>query len=231
MSDPPLRTLILCDSLREGLRLSRSLQGARGVVVRVLVANGAARPLAAFAASLVRAIASEPIGAIGLAARGRLRVTWRRFDDPRLARSVDADIGLHASGAIYRRVLLDRFVIGVLNSHIGLLPRYRGRSVMEWSILEGGATGITAFLVDEGIDTGPIVLCREVPIPAIHRDVAAAKSHLFSLDGEMYAAALGLLLDPEFRPIEQAAEDGVRFYAMSRLLSDVASELLSSRSS
>jgi len=55
--------------------------------------------------------------------------------------------------------------LGAIQYHPSLLPRHRGRSAMNWAIAAGEATtGLTVFWVDEGIDTGPVLLQREVPI-------------------------------------------------------------------
>ena len=97
---------------------------------------------------------------------------------------------------------------------------------MEWALLNGDATGITTFFVDEGIDTGSvIVIRREVDVSA-HRDVAAAKRYLFSLDGEMFAEALRLLSDEDFIPLHQNVDAGKRWYVMSRLFTGVVDRLL-----
>ena len=54
---------------------------------------------------------------------------------------------------------------GTIEYHPSLLPRHRGRSAMHWAIRMGDTkTGLTVFWVDEGIDTGPILLQREVDI-------------------------------------------------------------------
>ncbi len=54
---------------------------------------------------------------------------------------------------------------GSIQYHPSLLPRHRGRSAMNWSIMQGDTTtGLTIFWVDKGIDTGPILLQRETEI-------------------------------------------------------------------
>ncbi len=54
---------------------------------------------------------------------------------------------------------------GWLNVHFSMLPRWRGAAPVQWAILEGdGATGITIFKLDKGMDTGPIYLQEEVEI-------------------------------------------------------------------
>ena len=61
--------------------------------------------------------------------------------------------------------ILDAATIGSIQYHPSLLPKYRGRSAMNWAILNGEIqTGISIFWVDEGIDTGPILLQKEASI-------------------------------------------------------------------
>jgi methionyl-tRNA formyltransferase len=54
---------------------------------------------------------------------------------------------------------------GVINVHPSLLPRYRGRANIAWAIINGETkTGVTVHYIDEKIDTGPIVVQKEVEI-------------------------------------------------------------------
>jgi len=56
---------------------------------------------------------------------------------------------------------------GVLGMHPTLLPHGRGRASIPWAIIKGlGETGVTLFKLDEGVDTGPIVAQKVVPIAA-----------------------------------------------------------------
>ena len=55
--------------------------------------------------------------------------------------------------------------LGTICYHPSLLPRHRGASAINWAIIQGDArTGLTIFWVDEGIDTGPILLQKEIEI-------------------------------------------------------------------
>lgn len=76
------------------------------------------------------------------------------------------DLGLSISyNQILRRVVLDLPRLGVVNFHAGMLPRYRGRNVINWAIINGEEEiGLTAHMVDEGIDTGAIIVQRALPI-------------------------------------------------------------------
>ena len=60
---------------------------------------------------------------------------------------------------IFRTPILQSASQGIVNCHAGSLPRYRGRNILNWVIINGeNEFGITAHYVDEGIDTGDIIL-------------------------------------------------------------------------
>ena len=61
--------------------------------------------------------------------------------------------------------LLDIASIGTICYHPSLLPRHRGASGINWAVIQGDTrTGLTILWVDKGIDTGPILLQKEVEI-------------------------------------------------------------------
>jgi methionyl-tRNA formyltransferase len=63
-----------------------------------------------------------------------------------------------AFGAILRRPLLELAPHGAVNVHASLLPDYRGVAPVQWALIHGAAeTGVTTMLMDEGVDTGPIL--------------------------------------------------------------------------
>jgi methionyl-tRNA formyltransferase len=66
---------------------------------------------------------------------------------------------------ILKRPLLALPRCGSVNFHAGKLPAYRGRNVVNWAIINGEEEiGLTAHQIDEGIDTGAILLQRTLPI-------------------------------------------------------------------
>src|SRR6185295_10516738 len=107
---------------------------------------------------------------------------------------------------------------------IGLLPEYRGRSVMEWSILAGAPTGISVFFMDSGIDTGRDIVVRRAVDPR-GESVLSAKASLFERDGELYADALRRLVAEPDCPMEENS-GGRRYYVMSGLLTSVVDAML-----
>jgi methionyl-tRNA formyltransferase len=70
-----------------------------------------------------------------------------------------------AYGRIIPKWMLDLPRFGNLNLHGSLLPRYRGAAPIQWAIASGeAATGVTTMRLDEGLDTGDILLQRELPL-------------------------------------------------------------------
>ena len=139
------------------------------------------------------------------------------------------DVGLHKAGVIYRDATIEAFRLGILNHHIGILPAYRGRSVMEWSILQGDPVGITVFFIDTGIDTGAQILISEEVDVSGYKSIAEAKQYLFNLDRVFFRKALALLSDgqPSFQLNDGT---GPRYYVMSKLFQGVVEQLLRDKS-
>lgn len=72
-----------------------------------------------------------------------------------------------AFGQILPKEILEMTAYGCVNVHASLLPKYRGAAPIQWSIIEGEAvTGVTTMQMDEGLDTGDILLKTEIPIDA-----------------------------------------------------------------
>jgi methionyl-tRNA formyltransferase len=68
-------------------------------------------------------------------------------------------------GRIIPPWMLDLPKFGNLNLHASLLPKYRGAAPIQWAIANGEAsTGVTTMRIDEGLDTGDILLQQELPI-------------------------------------------------------------------
>lgn len=70
-----------------------------------------------------------------------------------------------AFGQLLKKELLQLPPLGVINIHASLLPAYRGAAPIHWAIIRGEKkTGVTTMYIDEGMDTGNIILQKEVPI-------------------------------------------------------------------
>lgn len=79
---------------------------------------------------------------------------------PDRLRALRADVAVVvAFGQILPTAVLDAPARGSINVHASLLPRYRGAAPIQWAIIRGETrTGITTFQMEEGMDTGPILL-------------------------------------------------------------------------
>lgn len=104
-----------------------------------------------------------------------------------------------AFGQILSKEILDMPEYGCINVHASLLPRWRGAAPMQWAILSGDeTTGITTMQMDEGLDTGDMLLKKEV---AIAPDETGE-----SLHDKLAALGGGLLLETLRRAEEGALE-------------------------
>ena len=70
-----------------------------------------------------------------------------------------------AYGHILPQWMIDLPRLGCINLHGSLLPKYRGAAPLQWSLIRGEpVTGVTTMRIDAGLDTGDILLKREVAI-------------------------------------------------------------------
>jgi len=85
-------------------------------------------------------------------------------------------------GRIIPPWMIDLPRLGNLNLHASLLPRYRGAAPIQWAIARGEtASGVTTMRIDPGLDTGDILLQREIPI--VPQDTAVTLAPRMALIG------------------------------------------------
>jgi len=116
-----------------------------------------------------------------------------------------------AFGQILKKTLLDIPGWGAVNIHASLLPKLRGAAPIQWAVMNGETlTGLTVMRMDEGMDTGPILLQEEVPIL---RDETAGRLHdrLSVMAGELMVRALKAMA--EGRVQERPQNSGEATYA------------------
>lgn len=82
------------------------------------------------------------------------------------AKSYDCDLFVSMSfNQIFRHEIINLPKLKTINCHAGKLPFYRGRNILNWALINDEKyIGITVHYVDEGIDTGDIILQRSYPI-------------------------------------------------------------------
>ncbi len=79
-------------------------------------------------------------------------------DNVEYIKSMGADIGIVvAYGKIFRKPALESTKLGLLNIHFSLLPAYRGAAPVQYALFNGEKkTGVSAFWIEEGLDSGPL---------------------------------------------------------------------------
>lgn len=108
-----------------------------------------------------------------------------------------------AYGRILPKSILDLPKYGCVNVHASLLPKLRGAAPVNWAIVRGeSVTGVTTMLMDEGMDTGDMLLRREAAIE--DDDTGETLSRKLSIvGGELLVETLGLLEEGRLRPEKQ----------------------------
>jgi len=84
--------------------------------------------------------------------------------------------------------------LGSICFHPSLLPKYRGASAINWALIKGeSVTGLTLFWVDQGIDTGPILLQKEVKVDPDETTGSLYFNKIFPLGVEAISEAVELI--------------------------------------
>ena len=133
--------------------------------------------------------------------------TLKTDEEATAFRALDLDAAVVVSyGHILTKPFLKAPVLGCVNIHGSLLPRWRGAAPIHRAILAGDAeTGVTTMRMDEGLDTGPMLLAERTPISAadtaetVHDRLAEMGATLIvsTLDGLMRRS-----IDPTPQPSE-----------------------------
>ena len=126
--------------------------------------------------------------------------------EPRLrAAQPDAFI-VAADGLLVPPALLALPRFGAINVHASLLPRWRGASPIQRTLLAGDRqTGISIMKMDEGLDTGPVYERRSLPVAA-EDDAASLHDKLAALGGEALLEVLAQLAAGRAQASPQASE-------------------------
>ena len=111
-----------------------------------------------------------------------------------------------AFGQILSQRILDIPPYGCINVHASLLPRYRGAAPMQWCVINGEEkTGVTTMFMDAGLDTGDMLLTRELTIGP---DMTLEEVHdgLMALGSKVLMETLGQLSDGVLQRTPQTGE-------------------------
>ena len=98
-----------------------------------------------------------------------------------------------AFGQILPKSVLEQPPLGCWNGHGSLLPRWRGAGPIQWALLEGDAeTGVGIMAMEEGLDTGPVLLEQRLPI-FLRQNSDALASQLSELTATLMLEAMNLI--------------------------------------
>ena len=135
----------------------------------------------------------------GLKVRTPKSVYDERNQEDFIALRADACV-VAAYGLILPKPMLDAPQLGCLNVHASLLPRWRGAAPIQRAIIAGDEkSGVTIMQVDEGLDTGDMLLIEETPITG---DTTATDLHdrLSKMGAQMIVRALAGAVCPKAQP-------------------------------
>jgi methionyl-tRNA formyltransferase len=153
-----------------------------------------------------RRIAASPVKQV--AAAQRLRILQpRRASDPQLLAELTSlapqVIVVAAYGQLLRPALLAIPPLGCVNVHASLLPKYRGAAPINWALICGEpVTGVTIMLIDEALDTGPILLQSKLAIDPSD-DAGTLQERLAVCGAETLLQALDGMESGSLKPIPQ----------------------------
>ncbi|MFY9905286.1 MAG: formyltransferase family protein [Terriglobales bacterium] len=137
------------------------------------------------------------------------------------------DLAIFTGGNILRDEVLKIPRLGVLNSHLALLPEIRGMSSPEWSLLCSVPLGITIHFMDRGVDTGPILLRREFTAAAECESLADLRNRMIAEGLDLLATTVEALDRNEVSAVPQAdREKDNQYFVMHERLKALATRRL-----
>ena len=126
-----------------------------------------------------------------------------------------------AYGKILPADILNSAKFGSVNVHASLLPKYRGAAPIQWAVLNGDAeTGVTVIQMDEGLDTGDMLLVKKTAIGE-NETSAELFDRLSALGADTLIEALSLIENGKAVPVKQPEGD----FGYARMISKADSPI------
>lgn len=130
--------------------------------------------------------------------------------------SICCELIIFTGGGIIRGPLMAKANLGILNCHMGILPKYRGMDCTYWAVLNGDFNniGFTTHLMDSGIDTGPIIKTHFLETRTIRKISGIIREIEFQMTQATLDAAIHLLNGNANCSIQNTNE-GTQHYSIS----------------
>ncbi len=121
-----------------------------------------------------------------------------------IIKSYEPDVIVVAAyGKILPKNIIDYPKYGCINVHGSILPKYRGAAPIQWSVINGDKeTGVTTMQMNEGLDTGDMLLVEKTEI-SIDDTASSVFDRLAQMGGELIVKTLEVAEKGELNPIKQ----------------------------
>lgn len=122
-------------------------------------------------------------------------------------KSLKADLQIVVAFRMLPEVVFAMPKLGTFNLHGSLLPEYRGAAPINWAIINGeNQTGVTTFFINKNIDTGSIILQKEIDIGATE-SAGVLHDRLMELGSNLVHTTVQLIEKGNFKTVIQTDED------------------------
>ncbi len=130
-------------------------------------------------------------------------------------KTIQPDAVVFTGGGLIRSELIASSGLGILNCHMGILPKFRGMDVVEWPMLlnEFNMIGTTVHLMDAGVDTGDILRIHPIDLQK-GQTISELRDRFEPVMCREIVQGCIELLAGQARLLEQKKEDGKQFYIM-----------------
>ncbi len=126
-----------------------------------------------------------------------------------------------AFGQILSREILDLPKFGCVNIHASLLPKYRGAAPIQWAVIDGACkTGITIQQMNEGVDTGDILLQKEYYL-AKDETGASLFDRLCDLGAEAIVEAMEKIEAGTICPVKQDESEATHAKMLTKAMGEI----------
>jgi len=125
-------------------------------------------------------------------------------------KALQANLHIVVAFRMLPKIVWNMPAFGTFNLHASLLPQYRGAAPINWAIINGESkTGVTTFFIDDKIDTGAIILRREISIDK-RENVGSLHDTLMVLGGTLVLDTVKLIESGKVTTLKQTETDELK---------------------